>query len=190
MQVTFPRVMVTPFGPVVLSQRTQPRLPLRRDSKGINPNPNSNPNPPLPLAETVEDAISEVIEPGASETGSEVSSLAPSTSVAPILHERDSEWSLSPPPSYMTELRGRQREMGQTRLLTQEDLGRLVDRVTALRGSARNASLNLSPIVSEGSHGLADGRIEEGTEEDDVEILARQIVESGLGSSIADRKGQ
>ncbi len=70
--------------------------------------------------------------------------------------------------------------VGQARLLTPDDLGRLVDRVTVLRGwggPSNTTSLRVeNPAIDE--------------EDDAVEMLARQIAESGSeGTRIRTVKG-
>lgn len=169
-EVVFPRIMVTPFGPVVISQGEVQRRVTPRRTKGA---PN---HPRITSAGTEDqpaDTISELNETIA-DTGSEISSVAPSLSVVQATQLRDSILSFEPPPSYITELR-EGRQVGNMRLLTHDDLGRLVDRVTVLRRRGRT----LDTIDS----GDVNQNLDETGEEDPVELLARRIVESGSGSN-------
>ncbi|KIM27242.1 hypothetical protein M408DRAFT_24717 [Serendipita vermifera MAFF 305830] len=167
----FPRVMVTPFGPVVLGeedQRYREQTLARRNKRAMMDQQYTSSSG---AGEVVSpDTISEVIDTTA--TGSDVPSTSRPQTPAGDLTQRNSITSISPPPSYVTDSRGR--PFGRPpRLLTREDLGRLVDRVTALRGRDTLPTIESDP----GSPALD----EEG-EEDHVEILARQIVESSSSS--------
>jgi hypothetical protein len=88
------------------------------------------------------------------------------------------DWS-PPPPSYLTEVNLPRRPF---QLLSQDDLGLLVDRVAALR-SRRNKdrTLHLS--------GPAAEEITEETQPDVIEILAQRIIESDPGGHRRQAEG-